>query len=209
MRFGLSILRLISLPFPTWCPHLEFATNYWNSVLREGDSAVDATCGNGKDTQRIAKLLSGNGRLIALDIQKQAIEHTRAHLLQSLPQEQSHRVMLIQQSHVSFPIQTNHCNIKIVVYNLGYLPGGNKEFTTKVENTLISLERASSLILPGGLISVMCYPGHPEGAKETQALYSFAEALSKKMWLALHHFYPQQPKRPMLFIFRRKARASL
>ena len=55
---------------------------------------------------------------------------------------------------------------KLIVYNLGYLPGSDKLLTTKTSSTLLSVEKALSLIAPNGAISITCYPGHEEGKKE-------------------------------------------
>ena len=57
--------------------------------------------------------------------------------------------------------------MKAIVFNLGYLPGGDKKTVTRTECTLAALEQAAALIAPNGLLSVMCYPGH-EGGKEEQ-----------------------------------------
>lgn len=47
-------------------------------------------------------------------------------------------------------------------YNLGWLPGGDKSITTKLEDTLESIEAAKRLVKHGGMISVMLYRGHAE-----------------------------------------------
>ena len=63
-------------PFPLYRSHLDLAHTYWKQVVSSGDWAIDATCGNGKDTLKLAQLLEG--RVIGLDIQGEAIEKTRA-----------------------------------------------------------------------------------------------------------------------------------
>lgn len=50
-------------------------------------------------------------------------------------------------------------------YNLGWLPGGDKSITTKLEDTLQSIEAAKRLVKHGGMISVMLYRGHAEVGK--------------------------------------------
>lgn len=66
---------------------------------------------------------------------------------------------------------------RIIMYNLGYLPGGDCDLTTKTEETLRSLEQACQLVLPKGVISVVAYPGHPEGAREAVAVEEYLKAL--------------------------------
>jgi hypothetical protein len=50
-----------------------------------------------------------------------------------------------------------------VAFNLGYLPGGDKQLKTGAETTLRALKAASNVLQAGGLISVVAYTGHPGG----------------------------------------------
>ena len=50
--------------------------------------------------------------------------------------------------------------IRLVAFNLGYLPGGDKTIITESETTLKALEVAKSVVVPRGLISLMVYVGH-------------------------------------------------
>jgi hypothetical protein len=98
---------------------------------------------------------------------------------------------LIPYSNISYLLQS-HTELpagafKLVVYNLGYLPGGNKNLTTLTPTTLESLEKAAQIIVIGGALSITCYPGHPEGAVEEQAVRNWAEKLDSKKWLVSHH----------------------
>lgn len=54
------------------------------------------------------------------------------------------------------------CITRYTRYNLGWLPGGDKSITTKLEDTLESIEAAKRLVRHGGMISVMLYTGHSE-----------------------------------------------
>ena len=50
----------------------------------------------------------------------------------------------------------------MVTFNLGYLPGGNKELITKPETTLSALIQAYDYLTKDGIISLIVYRGHPE-----------------------------------------------
>lgn len=157
---------------------LQLAQLFWSQVVSPGDNLIDATLGNGHDTCFLAKMLKGKGKIISYDIQQQA--HDRATLLfdKSLTEEEKVCITLKKQSHEHF----GSIAPKLIVYNLGYLPGGDKTLTTKRETTLLSLENATKCLLPGGLISVTCYPGHAEGAREQEALISWTKTLSPRLW---------------------------
>lgn len=52
---------------------------------------------------------------------------------------------------------------RLIAFNLGYLPGGDKGMITRSETTLLALEAAKRILMPGGLISLVVYVGHPGG----------------------------------------------
>ena len=59
-------------------------TEYCHRMIREhikeGDCCVDATAGNGNDTEFLCRLTGADGKVYAFDIQKAAVEHTRKRL---------------------------------------------------------------------------------------------------------------------------------
>ncbi len=59
-------------------------TEYFHRMIREhineGDCCVDATAGNGNDTEFLCRLKWADGKVYAFDIQKAAVEHTRKRL---------------------------------------------------------------------------------------------------------------------------------
>ncbi len=48
--------------------------------LSPGDRALDATCGNGHDTAFLARQVGSQGRVLAIDIQEEAVKNTRRRL---------------------------------------------------------------------------------------------------------------------------------
>lgn len=179
---------------------------YWKDYLSIGDSAIDATCGNGHDTLFIAKniLSVDQGKIYSLDIQTQALAQTRDHLCQNLSPEILKRVELIQSCHSCFPQEIRPKTIKLIVYNLGYLPGGNKEITTSFETTLSSIEKAMDLVADNGLISITCYPGHAAGKIEQTKILKLVEDLHPWKWICCHHVWINRNEAPSLFLLQRK-----
>lgn len=141
--------------------HIQQARLYWSNLLQSTDTVIDATCGNGKDTAFLASLVP-EGKVYALDIQEAALEKARTTATNP-------NIIFLLQSHETLP---EVANVKLIVYNLGYLPGGDKSITTKAEITVQSIKKSLQLVAPGGAVTVTCYPGHPEGARETEAVIS-------------------------------------
>lgn len=195
--------------YPLFQSHLDLAHHYWQLLLSPGDIAIDATCGNGHDTLKLAQLIlqPEAGKLYACDIQAPAIETTRHYLLSHLSPQQFNRTEFILGCHSQFPPSIQSGVVKLVVYNLGYLPGSIKEFTTLVATTLKSIEQAQELLMPGGAISITCYPGHPEGAAEEEALLAYVSQLSPMEWSCCHHRWLNRRQSPSLLLLQ-KAKAK-
>jgi len=140
-----------------------YVHNVLGSVLREGDVAVDATMGNGWDTALMADLVGESGTIYGFDIQEVAVEVTRSRTSGCLA-----TVRLHQQGHetMSAAIDGPHQgHVRAVTFNLGYLPGGDKQIMTHADTTLRGLSEARSVLAPDGVITVVCYR-HAEGERE-------------------------------------------
>jgi ubiquinone/menaquinone biosynthesis C-methylase UbiE len=159
--------------------HILQAHYYWEQIVQPGDTLIDATVGNGHDTLFLSQLLRGKGSVIGYDIQSQALEQTK----QRLGSLAENLVKLKLHSHTQFEEQ----NVKLIVYNLGYLPGGDKTVTTQCETTLQSIQDGMRRIVPQGGISITCYPGHEEGAREEVVLLDFLKGVSQREWKICYH----------------------
>jgi tRNA1(Val) A37 N6-methylase TrmN6 len=175
--------------------HLVLAKSYWNDFLQESDQVVDATCGNGHDTLFLAQKVP-LGRVFAFDINEKAIQNTRALLKEHGVED---RVSLFQASHEQLSLIPSKA-IRLVVYNLGYLPGGDKKITTMAESTRNSLFQALSLVETSqGAVSIMCYPGHEEGRKEQDLLLQELTSLDSRKWQVSFHQWVNRPLSPSFF----------
>lgn len=134
--------------------------------ISRGDHVVDATCGNGHDTLLLAELVGSNGRVWAFDIQQKAVEATAARLAEAGGFESA---VLIHAGHETM---AEHCSgpVKAVVFNLGYLPGGDRTVATRPESTLAGLEQSLEILEPGGVVIITLYPGHEGGQQERSSL---------------------------------------
>ncbi|MES2198960.1 MAG: class I SAM-dependent methyltransferase [Chlamydiota bacterium] len=190
--------------FPLFNTPIDLAHHFWESLLDEGDGVIDATCGNGKDSLTLSRYLQEkkDTSLLCFDIQEKAIETTKNLILEENPnffpfvqfQLGSHEHLFLPKSQ----------KLKLVVYNLGYLPGGDKSLTTQVSSTLSSVQKALELLTSGGVISLTCYPGHKEGAKEEKELIEFSASLDPKKWSSTTFSWNNRNASPSL-IFIQKA----
>ena len=176
----------------------------WRGFLSSGDHVIDATCGNGHDTLFLANCvdLERGGRVYAFDIQEKALAATKKRLTAHFPLKTvKKRVHFFKKCHASFPFFKQ--KIKLIAYNLGYLPGGgNKALTTRTQSTLKSLELALNIISDNGVLSVMCYPGHEEGKKELTRVLGFCKGLNLKKYHVKNYISSNSPYSPRLFIIK-------
>lgn len=148
-------------------------------ALREGDLTIDATAGNGHDTVFLAECVGPNGRVIAFDIQPDAIHQARKHVTEC---GMADRVEFHQKSHTHLAKHAAVGSVSAVMFNLGYLPGGDHAIATESTETLTAIEQATHALKSGGLLSIICYPGHAAGANEATAVEAKLASLTDSGW---------------------------
>ena len=151
---------------------LPFAKKLLKESVLPGEIVVDATAGNGNDTEFLAQHVGPNGHVYAFDIQQAALDATKARL-----GELTERVTLILDSHDQV---ANYVKEEIggAVFNLGYLPySEDLSIVTRPETTIQALEQMLGLLKKGGLIIISVYEGHPGGKEERDALLAYVSKL--------------------------------
>ena len=139
---------------------------------------MDATCGWGKDCLFLASQSPRDALVYAFDIQSAAIEHT-CKLLQDF--ELLQKVTLIQDNFVNFSKYVMQ-PIDIAVFNLGYLPQGDKNITTNVEQLKYAVPEIINKLNNSGILLLVSYPGHRQGLQEDWWLQEYFEALDNKRY---------------------------
>lgn len=150
--------------------------------INAGDVVMDATMGNGYDTLFLWKRVQPTGKVIAFDVQPRAIILTKKLLHNHGWKEQDTTVELILDSHSHF-VKYIDKPLKAVMFNLGYLPGWNKEVSTSWTEIKCVLDQLVHQYLEvGGYISIMSYSGHEEGKTEQAELLTYVRNLPSKSW---------------------------
>ena len=180
-------------------------------VVRPGDLVVDATCGNGHDTVALAAMTGPGGGVLAIDIQPGAVEATTGYCVAT---GCAGHVRVVCGGHEDlaghwqreFP---GRGEAMAIVFNLGYLPGGDKAILTRTESTLAALAAALGILAAGGLLVVVCYPGHTGGQEETDSVVAWASALpSTSHQVAAYAFLNQAARPPMVVAVHRRGEVS-
>jgi ubiquinone/menaquinone biosynthesis C-methylase UbiE len=148
-------------------------------AIAPGDRAIDATLGNGHDCLFLAQCVGAQGLVFGFDIQPQAIAASRQRLAQAGLLE---RVRLIEGSHANLGEQLDQTTLAAAMFNLGYLPGGEKSLTTRASSTLQALNQCAERLRPGGRMSILAYTGHPGGLTEAEAVETWIKGLPSAVW---------------------------
>jgi predicted methyltransferase len=147
------------------------------AVVNPGDVVVDATVGNGHDTLFLANCVGGDGRVIGFDLQRDAIESARTRMSEAGVCEDNYELHVLGHELMAAYVPMG---VAAVMFNLGYLPGGDKGVITQVATTLDALDAALACLRSGGELSVMCYPGHPGGDTEAEAVVKWLDGVLLK-----------------------------
>ena len=154
----------------------------------ETGAAVDATCGNGNDTLWLSEHFA---RVYGFDIQQEAISATAA----KLKAAGRTNVELICDSHEHMERYVRETPT-VIIFNLGYLPGGNRQISTSSGTTLQALSAALDLLAVDGLLCVTMYQGHREGYLERLKVLEWAGRLDKSVYHCVHTDMINQPGKP-------------
>ena len=116
-----------------------------SSNLKSNDFVIDATIGNGKDSAFLLDIVR-DGFLFGLTSATAATKAIRIILF----------IVLLF--------------ISLIVFNLGYLPGGDKGITTKYDTTIKAISDSLLLLNGKGHIVVTLYTGHDNGLESDKVL---------------------------------------
>ncbi len=171
---------------------VEFSHWLVKQQVKAGAWVIDATVGKGNDTSFLAQLVGEDGFVWGFDIQQEAIDKTRSKLLEAGLEK---RVTLICDGHQHLKKYAEP-PVEVIMFNLGYLPGSDKEIITQPGTTRQALQAGLDLLAVGGLITLVVYPEHEGGQKEKEVLIDYTSSLENKPYNVLHYHFLNQPANP-------------
>jgi len=187
---------------------LELAHASVERAVTPGSMVVDATAGNGHDTLFLAGLVGPAGLVLAFDIQPEAMANTRA-ALENAKLTARVRLFLTGHENIAACLQGNTAppplgqlaasltakvppdparylsgtpQVSAAMFNLGFLPGSEKEIATRPSTTLAALIGLLPAMLPGAVLSIHCYSGHDGGREESKAVLEWAARQPATCW---------------------------
>lgn len=175
----------------------EFCHHVLKEYIQENDCCVDATAGNGNDTEFLCRMAGAGGKVYAFDVQETALTYTR----QRLEREGlSDRAVLIHDGHERMREYVKE-QAAVIVFNFGYLPGGDHQIATKADTSVEAVRQGMELLKPGGVISLCIYSGGDTGYEERNVLLAFLKELDTRKWLVIVSSYYNRKNDPPLPVF--------
>ena len=175
----------------------EFCHRFLSDYIEEGSCCIDATCGNGNDTEFLCRMTGEQGRVYAFDIQARAVKKTAERLENAGYRE---RAVLYCEGHERMAEYVKE-KADVIMFNFGYLPGGDHSIATRPGTSLKAVEEGLRLLKEGGVMSLCIYSGGDTGYEEKKALLGYLKELDTKQWLVIVHSYYNRKNDPPMPVF--------
>lgn len=161
---------------------LSVAHKFIRENVAEGDLCIDATMGRGRDTALLCELVGESGKVLAFDIQSDALDSTARYLAE---RGLSDRARLILDSHQNMHLYAQPESAALIDFNLGWLPGGDHSIFTHAPSTIAAIESGLELLRAGGVMSICVYYGGESGYEERDTLLPWLETLDDRKYTVI------------------------
>lgn len=169
----------------------EYCRHFMTLQVKPGDVCIDATVGNGHDTEYLARLVGDEGKVIGFDIQKDALDSAALQLGNLLSRTELHL-----ESHENMDKYAAEGTVSLIVFNFGYLPGGDHSVATRKETSIPAVKTGLQLLRKGGVMVLCVYSGGDSGFEERDAVLNFAAGLNPKDYLVMKTDYFNRRNNP-------------
>ena len=176
---------------------VHLAHEFLENTVKAGDTCIDCTAGRGKDTAFLCGLVGEGGRVIALDIQPEAVESTKA-LISESGFDRIAEVHL--DSHENVDKYAEEGSVTAVIFNFGWLPGGDHTKHTQTKSSITALEKCLRLLKNGGVMSLSIYYGRDTGFEEKDAILEWLRGLPVGEYTAIVSDFVNRPNCPPISV---------
>ena len=174
---------------------LLLSREYASSVVKPGDTVVDATCGKGRDTVLLANIAGKKGHVYAFDIQEKSILLTKT----LITNNNINNVTIINDGHENMDKYIS-TGVTCIMFNLGYLPGTDHSLSTKGSTTIIAIQKAMDLLCTRGIITIVIYQGGDTGFEERDMVIEFCQGINQEQFTVQKTTFENQKNNPPIFI---------
>lgn len=176
---------------PTNINALQLTHRFLEAQVPTGGTCIDATVGRGRDTLFLCQLVGPTGKVIGFDIQKEALDSA-----QQLLEQQGCSAVLHLDSHRHMARYAAPESVDAIVFNFGWLPGGDHAIATQAESSIAAIEAGLELLKVGGVMSLCLYYGRDTGYEEKDAILEYLPTLDPAKYTVLVTEFINRPNDP-------------
>lgn len=177
---------------------LSISHQFMQAHLTPGAFCIDATAGRGGDTVFLAEAIGENGKVLAFDIQQDALDSTAGKIAENAL---SDRVCLILDSHANMEQYASAESVDLICFNFGWLPGGSHDIFTRAESSIAAIDAGLRLLKPGGVMSLCIYYGRNNGFSERDAILAHLKTIDPRTASVLVCDFVNRPNNPAMPVF--------
>lgn len=177
---------------------LTLSHRFLSEHIQPGDFCIDATAGRGNDTVFLCELAGASGRVLAFDVQPEAVQCT-IRLLEE--RGLADRAQVVLDSHSRIDRYAAPATVKAITFNFGWLPGGDHRVFTRPESSITALEKGLALLRPDGVMSLCIYYGRENGFAERDALLAWLSGVDSREYSVLLNTFVNRKNCPPIAAF--------
>lgn len=167
-----------------------------DEYIKEGDCCIDATMGKGGDTYYLCSKTGESGKVYAFDVQADALSQTREKL-----DKHKMNAELILDGHEHMKEYVKETEVSCIMFNLGYLPGGDHHLATKTNTTIQAVEAGLRMLKTGGIMSICIYSGGDSGFEERDGVLEYLSQLDDRKYFIARQDFPNKKNNPPMPVF--------
>lgn len=176
----------------------EFCHHFLEQHVHPGDFCIDATAGKGNDTEFLCHLVGSGGRVLAFDIQQEAVDATNQRLFATGLSDIGTAIL---ESHINMHLYAEAGTVDCITFNFGYLPGGDHSLCTHADTSIKAIQTGLTLLKKQGLMSLCIYSGGDTGFEERDTILNYLKQLDPKKYMVLLSCYYNRPNNPPIPVF--------
>ncbi|MEM1484588.1 class I SAM-dependent methyltransferase [Oscillospiraceae bacterium PP1C4] len=177
---------------------LTLAHKFIAEHIKKGDFCIDATAGRGFDTAYLSELVGESGRVLAFDIQQEAIDSTNT-LLKTRGLDTIAQVVL--DSHSNMDQYAEAETVDCITFNFGWLPAGDHTIFTHAQTSIPAIEKGLNLLKPRAIMSLCIYYGGASGFEERDALLDYLKTIDSRRYTVIVSSFTNRPNNPAMPVF--------
>lgn len=175
---------------------LSVVHDFLHRTVQPGAFCIDATAGKGRDTALLCRLAGESGRVLAFDVQEDAVRQTRA-----LLEQEGLTAEVVLDSHANMGCYAAPESMDCIVFNFGRLPGGDPKIFTTAASSIPAIDAGLALLRPGGVMALALYYGKENGYDEKNAILQHLKSINDRTFTVLSCEWLNREGDPPLPIF--------